>query len=319
MQSAIRFAAALTVLAIAGCASHEKSPRPTDTLYLAGIKPGTLEVVHLRNRRVETRHLAKLSPADPLYFIAATGGRLVTYGHDHTYSYGPAARAPARSLGQSWFFVPSATPGRVWLALLGNPRTVTLRGLREVTVGGTTTLAHTPKPPAWPIAALTTGLVIQRRTLELWNPRTGATTKLPGVFPMGARGSVVASCEDPCPMLHVTDTRARSEFDVRPPAGWRFVPTYAQDSFSPDGELLALPVHRRGGENAVALLDLTDKTLRTIPGAPLAHDYQLIAWASSGWLYFSSTARRIAAYRPGEEAARILPVRVGKVIDLAVA
>jgi hypothetical protein len=135
---------------------------------------------------------------------------------------------------------------------------------------------------------------------------------------MGARGSVIASCEDPCPLLHVTDTQAHAELDLRPPAGWRFVPTYARDAFSPDGKLLALPVRRRGGRSAVALLDVGDHTVRVISGAELEPVYQLIAWASSGWLYFNSPGGRIAAFHPGQEAASALPVRVSKVIDLAV-
>ncbi len=320
MQSTLRLAATLAMLTLAGCAAHRHEPqRPTDTLYLAGSRPGTLTVVNLRGQRAMTRHLRELSPGDPLYFLTATGGRLVAYGHDHTYSFGPAGREPGRSLGESWFFVPSATPGRVWLALLANPRTLTLRSLREVTVRGTTTVARTPKPPAWPIAALNTGLVIQRKTLELWNPHSGTIRPLPGVFPMGARGSVIASCDDPCPVLHVTDTKARTPLNVRPPAGVRFVATYAHEAFSPDGGQLAVPARTQGGRSRVAVVDIQRRTARLLPGASLATDYPLITWAHSGWLYFHAARGRIGAYHPGERTARILPFRARPFVDLTAA
>jgi hypothetical protein len=318
MRWTLGFAAALAVLATTGCAHHHAPPpHPSGTLYLAGRAPGSLTLIHLSDNRVEHRRLRELSPGDPNYLIDATGGRLVVYGHDHTYSFGPAAREPARSLGESWFFVPSATPGRVWLALLGNPRTLRLRGLREVTARGATT-AVTGRPPSWPMAALSTGLVIQRRTLELWNPRHPSSTRpLPGVFPVATRGSVLASCNDPCPRLYITDTRRGAGSAIGAPAGVRFMPGYGQGAFSPDGDLLALPAAAARGRSVVVLLDLASRHARVLAGASLSGDSPLIAWGRSGWLYFNSPGGHIAAYPPGGQAARLLPVRVRGSIDIA--
>ena len=104
----------------------------------------------------------------------------------------------ARDLGTSWFFLPSATPGRVWLALL-DPRTPStvnaLAAVEEVTVAGVRTARSHRPPPSWPLAALRSGLVVQAQTLQLWDPATGRITqKFPGLFPVAARDWRLISC-----------------------------------------------------------------------------------------------------------------------------
>jgi hypothetical protein len=280
------------------------------------VRAGTVTAVNVGQSRVRTHKLRGVGSGDPPYMLAATGGRVVTFTLGHTFAYNRRLSEPPTSLGNSWFFIPSATRGRVWLALLANRRTVALRGLREVTVGGRTTVAHTAKPPSWPLAALDTGLVIQRKTLELWNPHTGAIEqRLPGVFPQAVHGSLLASCDDRCSLLHVTDTRKRTVTDLRPGAGFAFVASY-DGAFSPDGRLLAVPARLHGGGFGVAMIDLRHRTARVVPGARLARYYQLFAWSSSGWLYFTAGHGRIAAYHAGEARAVILPVRVPASTDL---
>jgi hypothetical protein len=299
-------------LLLVGCSA----PHPSGTIYLAGVRPSTLTVVDAAKSRVTTRELHGLGPGDPPYMITATGGRLVTFTVGRAFSYGSSLREPPTPLGKAWFFVPSATPGRVWLALLDNPRTATLRGLREVTVRGRTTVARTARPPAWPLAALTTGLVIQRKTLELWDPARGAILdRLPGVFPLAAHGSLIASCNDPCPVLHVTDTRSRTDEAIRPGRGFRFQASY-DGAFSPDGGLLAVPA-KAGRSARLALVDVANRRARLVSGAALDPAYQLFAWAPNGWLFFNAGHGRIGAYRPGERHATILPVRVPPSIDMA--
>jgi hypothetical protein len=108
----------------------------------------------------------------------------------------------AQPLGEAWFFIPSATPGRVWLALLDriSPATArALRGVREVTVDGETTLAHSARPPHWPLAAVDDGLLVQGNTLELWQPTSGrilrklpASSRLPRTTRSPSRASHAA-------------------------------------------------------------------------------------------------------------------------------
>jgi hypothetical protein len=251
--------------------------------------------------------------------LAATGGRLVTFTLGRTFSYGPALRGKPKLLGESWFFVPSAKRGRVWLALLGNPRTVALRGLREVTVDGRTTVAHTPKPPSWPLAALDTGLVIQCKTLDLWNPATGAIEQhLPGVFPLAAHGSLLASCEDPCPRLHVIDTRTRAQTDFQPAANFDFRAGY-DGAFSPDGRLLAVPAKLHRGGYRVAVIDLKLRRARLLNGPRLAAGYQFMAFGSNGHLYFHAPRARLAEWNGGAGAPRVIAVHIPPSTDIAAA
>jgi hypothetical protein len=318
MRSPLTFVAALALVGCAAPAHPLREAVPSGTLYLAGVRPSTLIVVHVRSSRARTYRLRGLGPGDPPYMLATTGGRLVTFTLGRAFSYGPGFKEPPRSLGHAWFFVPSARPGRVWLALLDDPRTVTLRGLREVTVKGRVTVAHTARPPGWPLAALDTGLVIQRRTLELWNPSTGAIVRsLPGVFPLAAHGSLLASCSDACPALHVTDTRSGTDLRMRPSRAFRFSASY-DGAFSTDGHLLAVPAKlRHGGGYRVALVDLERRRARLLRGAPLDRGYPLFSWARSGWLFFNTGHGRIAAYRPGASRATLLPVRVPAFTDMA--
>jgi hypothetical protein len=329
MRGSAKLALLMAVLGVAGCGSaghrrHSGQPagsaRPSGTLYLANTRPGRLTVIDVARGRVDTRQLRELAPGDPPYMLAFLGGRLVVYGHDHTYAFSPGVREPARNLGESWFFVPSATTGRVWLALLdpGSPSTVNgLRGVREVTVNGRLTLARSHRPPRWPLAALSNGLVLQGRTLELWDPATGRiTTKLPGVFPVAARDWRLVSCATSCRVLHVSDTRTSAHAAIRPGRGFRFVESYS-GAFSPDGKLVAVPAIGRRGRPCVALIDLARHVATLVPGPHLARDYQLLAWSSSGWLFYNASRGRIAAYHPGRATATLLPLHVDPFVDIA--
>lgn len=314
----MRKAIALCLL-LAACGGSRAQPPapesgPTGRLYLAGRDPGTMTLVDVAAGRAERRRVRELGPGDPPYMVAFTGGRVVVFALGRTSTLAPDLHEPGLSLGEAWFFVPSATPGRVWLALLkrGQKRTAYLRGLREVTVNGRTTMARTPRPPRWPLAAVDGGLVMQGRTLFLWDPVSGRIVRrLPGVFPLAAHGSLLASCGRYCPGVYLADARTGERALVRPGRGWKFMETY-DGAFSPDGRLLAVPAANR----RLAVIDVEARTARLIPGARIASDYQLLAWASSGWLYFNAGRGRIGAWRPGAPARR-LGVRVRPFVDMA--
>src|SRR5690349_3659832 len=125
----------LAAAALVGCGGSVAPSGPAGTLYLSGRAPGTLIRVDAATGAVTTRTgVRELSGGDPPYFVYFTGGRLVTFALGRSHSFAPDLTHP-KSLGESWFFVPSATPGRVWNLLLrrGDPATVVrFRGVREV-------------------------------------------------------------------------------------------------------------------------------------------------------------------------------------------
>ena len=80
-------------------------------------------------------------------------------------------------------------------------------------------------------------------------------------------------------------------------------------AFSPDGRRLA--VRDEGGR--IAVVDLASRAVRDVAGAPA--DYPLLAWASSGWLFYAVGTDRVGAWRPGGPA-RTLPIDGGAFIDM---
>jgi hypothetical protein len=320
----------LGVVAVAGCGSAVPRPRvahglddarPSGTLYLADARhPGTITVVDVARGRVRRHRLSELSAGDPPHMLAVIGGRAVVYGSNHTSAFGASLREPAKPLGEAWFFIPSATPGRVWLALLDRTSPATaraLRGVREVTVDGETTLAHSARPPHWPLAAVDDGLLVQGNTLELWQPTSGRILrKLPGVFPVATYHQIAVTCQPRCPALHVTNTRTGSDLQIPPRSEFRFVESY-DGAFSPGGKLVAVPAITHDGHTRVAIVDMARRRATLLRGATLARAYTLMAWSSTGWLFFNAGHRRLAAYHPGAHRATLLPVRVEPFVDLA--
>jgi hypothetical protein len=303
-----------------GCIGAPAARQPFGILYLAGVQPGQLTTVDVARDRVMQRRLPELAQGDPPHMIDVVGGRLVIYGRDHTYALDPASHSPARDLGTSWFFLPSATPGRVWLALLDphSPQTVNaLAGVREVTLDGVQTRASPRRPPRWPLAALRSGLVMQGKTLQLWDPASGRITqRLPGVFPVAARDWRLVSCAAGCRVMHVSDTLTGTRGVIEPPPGARFTESY-DGAFSPDGRLVAVPALDGRGTPRVAIVDLARRTARLVRGPRLARDYQLMAWSQSGWLFYNAGHGRLAAYNPSGVAARLLAVHVDPFVDIA--
>ncbi len=94
--------------------------------------------------------------------------------------------------------MPSASEGRVWLALLDpeSPETIrNLRALREVTVDGRVTVPDSGPPPCrgpTVLAAVTDGLLCQDEDgVRVWNPATGDVIRdLPGPFVAATHGNL---------------------------------------------------------------------------------------------------------------------------------
>lgn len=297
----------LTALALAGCGQAAAEPppaAPAGVLFLAGREPGTLIRVDSATGAVSTRTgLRELGGGDPPHMVHFTGGRLVTFALGRATSFAPDVSDP-RSLGESWFYVPAATPGQVWNLLLRKGDRATqafLRGVRLVGADGTPVLARRWAVPGWPVAAVDDGIVLSRNRLEVWDPTTKRRVRrLPARFLVAVHGATVASCGDPCRTLYL---------DEHPVHG-RFVATGG--AFSRDGTLLAVPTP----SGRIAVVDVAARQVHFVPGARMdPEDYPELAWGSSGWLFYNAGRGRIGAWRPGEPA-RLLAARVGPFVDM---
>jgi hypothetical protein len=305
---------------------------PPGMLFLRHVREQSITRIDLASGESTTVSLPQLVPGDPPFHLVATGGRLVFYGGSHTYSLDPDLKSPPQDLGESWYFVPSAREGRVWLTTLDpeSPETVRdLKAVQEVTVDGAVTVPETGRPPSrgpTVLAAVNDGLLFQEHDeLKLWDPLAEkVTARLSGPFPADTHGNLVAWCAQGCPKLHITDVATGQDVAVSPSPSFRFEETYDGD-FSPDGALLAVPAvtsrgtHLEGHRHQVALVDVNAGIARLIEGGELADDYPAMAWSPSGeWLFFSAGAARIMAYRPGSDAAILLSVQApASFIDIA--
>jgi hypothetical protein len=293
----MRRALLLAALALAGCgATPERvaapAPTPQGTVYLAGREPGTITVLDAAAGTATTHVVPQLTGGDPPYFLTFTGGRVVTFGLGEATSFAPDLSDP-RSLGDSWFFVPSVTPGRIWNILKEPGTNVRFRGVREVTIDGTTTAERLTRVRGWPMGAVDRGLLVQTHDhLAIWDPAKDTLERVPGTFPLGVRHDLVAACPQVCKAIHFTDGRV-----VRGP----FDDAY-DGAFSPDGKLLA--VARESGR----IIVIKGNRWHYLPGAH-AGEYPALAWAKSGWLFYGAGEHRVGAWRPGQPA-RTPPVRV---------
>jgi hypothetical protein len=291
----------LLALALAGCgeASQAAPATPTGTLYLAGRDPGSATIVDAGSGRVTERHLRQLGGGDPPYFVYATGGRVVTFALNRATSFDPALKHP-RSLGEAWYWVPSATPGRIWTIQLERHR-YAFRSTREVTVTGQVTVRG-KGPPGWVAGATTDGLLIQKDGLFVWNPRTGARTHVPGFSMLAIRGDLIATCSVTCPAVHLGTAIVRGNFSE------------SGGEFSPDGAELAVPTR----DGRISVVDVAARTSHVLAGARVDRDYPSLTWASTGWLFYNAGGGRIGAWRPGVPA-RLLDVHVGKSVRMVAA
>jgi hypothetical protein len=288
---------------------------------------------------VRHRLLPQLSPGDPPYRIVRRGNKLVLWSYQ-TLLLDPAAAAQPRTLVRdSWIFIPSAAPDRIWVGILDpkSPETERrLAAVREVAVDGRVTVGDVRPPEGrWPVAATSSALAFQSHgsgpggldQLELWNPRTGKVLRrLPGEFPVASHGDRLAWCRQRCARLHVTNVATGEDVEVRPPAGaFGFAPY--QGVFSPDGKLIAVPVRSDSAPTTqdpkwrLALVDVEEGTATLVQG-PTLQGYVFVDWSPAGTSVFITGGdrfkeRMIFEYRLGTASARRLPVKVGDFFGMA--
>jgi hypothetical protein len=307
-------------------------------LFLAGDQE--LWVVDVAGGSVRHRSLPQLSPGDPPYRIVRRGDKLVLWSYQTlTLDPGSATAQPSTLVRDSWIFIPSAAPDRIWVGILdpNSPETERrLKAVREVSVDGRVTVGDVRPPEGrWPVAATSSALVFQSHgsgpggldQLELWKPLTGKVLRrLPGEFPVASHGDLLAWCRQPCERLHVTNVATGEDVEVRPPAGTTAFAPY-QGVFSPDGKLIAVPVRSDPAPTTqdpkwrLALVDV-EKGTATLVQAPTLQGYVFVDWSPAGTTVFITGGdrfkeRTIFEYRLGTASARRLPVKVGDFYGMA--
>jgi WD40 repeat protein len=312
------------LLAFAGCGGSERSPpQPSEParLFLAG--DGELTVVDVDVARAEVHELPVFAPGDPLYRIVRRGDKLVVFGFD-TYVLDVDLRLPPRKLGDSWFFIPSAEPDRVWLSQLDRNSPETRRAIatvREVSVAGRVTFpAVRPPRDEGPLTAVGDALVFGTRQggLELWNPSTGEfTRRFEDAYLGPTQGTLLAWCEDEGRVLHVIDVGSGDDRTIEPPQEFATFDCWS-GAFSPDGKTLAVAALYEGAyddDRTLALVDLGDGEATPINGSSVGAPYVYVAWSSAGDRVFMSGSgpggrRVLLQYRLGALSAVRIPVRV---------
>jgi hypothetical protein len=276
-----------------------------------------------RHPTVTSIPLPGRSGGDPPVNLAAVGGAVVFYGRDGPYAMPASLAEGSRRLRRGLYFLPSATPGRVWVAIQ-DPREPDMRLVRrvvEVTAAGSPVLSSGHRPPTRNIvAAVREGLVVETDAgIAIWDPRTGRTVRtLAGSFPAAVHGNAIAWCALRCPVMHVTDADTGGDRVIPHIGRHPWEETYG-GAISSDGRYLGLPI-KVGGAQRVALVDLRSGRGRLIGGPHLAAVYQSLGWdPARDSLYYAAAGGRLARYRIGAGRAVPLPVHVaGAFTNLAI-
>ncbi len=278
-------------------------------LYLAGNRE--LWVVDVAHQRVRHVRRTQLDVGDVPHRILARDGRLVM----------------GSQFGDATFFLPSLHRDRVWLVDI-DPRVSVVRAVREVTVGGVTTVpAIVPPQRRWPLGAVGDGLLLAGRNgLDVWDPLTGRVVRHLTVDTgtLGpTSGRIVTSCTTPqCHALALTDPDTGAVRRIQAPGGFTFEPWTA--AFAPGGDLLAIPIRVvADGPRQLALVDVASGRVAVVPQSSVSPGYTLVAWSASGRAVFLTgggayaTPRVLVGYRLGALAAQAIHVDVGDFFDVA--
>jgi hypothetical protein len=336
---------AATVVSCGGDTGHPDPDEagPSGRVFLFGYEKsdrGAVDhvgvyTVDLPGGEPERARLPELGIGDPPEFIEVTGNRLVFYGvGGATYSIGLDLSGEPNLLGRSWYFVPSATEGRTWLTYIDRKSPPTIRdlgGAQEVTVDGAITVegrtTRTPCRGPTVVAAVQHALLCQDgQRLIAFDPRSGyALRRLPGVFPLATGGDLVASCDEPCPRLHVSDPVAGEDLEIEPEHSFRWTAGYDGD-FSPDASLLAVPANPTTFEGQprdrrwIALIDITTRSVELVVGGKSFVKGPMTFSSSGEWLFFTTRDGALMALRPGDQSAReVAHVDDLVILDLAAA
>jgi hypothetical protein len=286
-----------------------------------------MSIVDLTTGEVTDRNLSEWGAGDAQFKLEEIGDELVfrgSDGHDAgAFVVDADLTGEARLIGEAWYFVPSATTGRVWLALLAEPlpeHARPLRAVREVTLDGEVTVDDARPPSDNVVGALESGIVLQDDGLVVWDPVTETeVTRLDGVFPVDSHGDVLAWCDYECPEVHIDDIGAGTGTVATPDGPFRFSETY-DGCFSPNGARLALEVELDDGGSRLGIVDVATGSTEVVKDIRLDHHFPLCAWSASGeTVYFNSGEGRIASFETASGTHRIYEIPTDHVVMALVA
>ncbi|MGH2674080.1 MAG: hypothetical protein ACRDKA_06030 [Actinomycetota bacterium] len=254
---------------------------------------GQITVVDIEAATSETIQLRELAPVG----LVRRGDHLV-FGGDGTYALDAQEPTgdPVLIAEDSWYFVPSANPDRVWVAVLDRKRSdahhLVFSEIREVTAEGQITARGPAMGDAWMDGAAEAGVVFEspeHDDLVVWDPMAQQVVRSFGNPPMGAsHGNLVVWCDAWCPELHLTDVLTGAERIVQPPAGYDRFDGWSGE-FTPDGRLFAVPVGnppRYEGPGAAAIVDVATGDVTVIPGSEEEGGIPGLTWDPTGTRLF---------------------------------
>lgn len=227
--------------------------------------------------------------------MVRAGDRLVFWGGD-TYTLDPneVDRPAVKISDDSWIFVPSADPDRVWVEVrdkkASTPYDFVFDAVREIAADGTVTAEGPPFEGRWIDAAVSVGVVSETDDgLVVWDPTAReVVTGLRASGPTAATfGNTLVWCENHCPALHFSQVLTGEDRVIRPPEGFSFFDGWS-GKFSPDGSTFAVPVS--GDENfgphgshAVALVDVRSGNVsQLVPGSSTNAGCCQLSWDPTG-------------------------------------
>jgi hypothetical protein len=282
---------------------------------------GELTVVDIQAGSSETYDVPELAPGDPPIFLLRRGNHLVFWGGE-TYALDSRnlTEDPDVIADDSWFFVPSASPGRVWIVERDPARSTATHfvfsEVREINAQGEVTAKGPALGEAWMEGAVEAGVVFATKDdLVVWNPVEKEIVRRFGQPPMAAaHGNLVVWCRSWCPELHMTDVRTGATRTIEPPPGYdRFDGWDGQ--FTPDGDLFAVPVGnppRYEGGGAAAIIDIEEGKAQVVPGSEEDSGIPSLTWDVAGIRLFLVVDNRegseLRYFDQGSDGAETAPV-----------
>ena len=288
-----------------------------------------LRAIDLDTGKSRNLEITDFSPGDAQFALVQTGAGLVFRCNSGACALDGDLQGETRVLGKAECFSPSATEGRVWLALQDpdSPATVgSMKSVQEISLDGQVAVNSDLPPDRWhcPVGAVNQGVVFQEGNgLVVWDAEAREIVfRVPGPFSADTQGDLVAWCDYNCKGgLHITNI-ANGEDTVVEDAVveddqlFQFEETY-NGAFSPDGSLLAVPVATgpSGHPRQVALIDVQEGTARLIANLSIRGS---MTWASTeNRLFINIGEGRIGVYDAGSDDLREVSVDVSDIFAMA--
>lgn len=248
-------------------------------------------------------------PGDFLFRLTALADGVAYPGDGGVRGLPWSLQGRSELLGESYTFLPSGQPDRLWLVENGSPGDdVFPDAVREIDGRGHVTTSRVRLPAGtYPVRAVADAVVLDGEPgLRLFNPeRPREVRRIEAQSFLAAAGDQLAVTDpcDGCVRLRVIDVVDDAAEDVV--ADLSGLPFHS--AFSPDGRMLALWVSDGAEVNGgFQLVDLDTGVVQVVPGST-AGPYADVTWSSDGsWVF--AVARRLDG-----EGAALVGYRLGAV------